>query len=102
MGYGRVQRADMKENPANKIKDTMWYFLMDGAQKGNVQSLKEYVYDLIKITTQKDAGQRKLKENIPWDELDMTLMSIAIEATALVLSGRLDGLEKGDESEWAV
>lgn len=26
----------------------------------------------------------------------MTLMSIVIEATALVLSGRLDGLEEGD------
>lgn len=62
----------MKENPANIIKDTMWHFLMDGAQKGNVQSLKEYVYDLIKVTTQKDAGQRKSKGNIPWEELDMT------------------------------
>lgn len=89
----------MKENPANKIKDTMWYFLMDGAQKGNVQSLKEYVYDLIQMTTQKTAGQNakfRAKGHINWDELDMTLMSIVIEATALVLSGRLDGLEEGD------
>lgn len=89
----------MKENPANKIKDTMWYFLMDGAQKGNIQSLKEYVYDLIQMTTQKTAGQNakfQAKGHINWDGLDMTLMSIVIEATALVLSGRLDGLEKGD------
>lgn len=92
----------MKENPANKIKDTMWYFLMDGAQKGNVQSLKEYVYDLIQMTTQKSAGQNKklqAKGHIDWEELDMTLMSIVIEATALVLSGRLDGLEKGDGAD---
>lgn len=92
----------MKENPANIIKDTMWYFLMDGAQKGNVQSLKEYVYDLIKMTTQKDAGKRKSKGNIPWEELDMTLMSIVIEATALVLSGRLDDIEQECHKESGV
>lgn len=84
----------MKQNPANAIKDTMWKFLMDKGQKENIPALKEYVYDLIKMTTQKTAGQRKeVKDNISWDELDMTLMSIAIEATALVLSGRLDELE---------
>ena len=84
----------MKENPANTIKDTMWYFLMDGAQQGDVETLKEYVYDLIRMTTQKSAGQNKkwqAKRHINWDELDMTLMSIVIEATALVLSGKLDG-----------
>lgn len=76
----------------------MWHFLMDGAQKGDVQRLKEYVYDLIGMTTQKTAGQRRTAKNdINWDELDMTMMSIVIEATALVLSGRLDGLEKEDE-----
>lgn len=83
----------MKENPANKIKDVMWRFLMDKGQEANVQALKEYVYDLIKMTTQKDAGQRKTRDNISWDELDMTIMSIVIEATALVLSGELDKLE---------
>lgn len=80
----------MNKNPANQIKDTMWTFLMDHGQKSNIPALKEYVYDLIKMTTQKDAGQRKSKHNISWDELDMTLMSIVIEATALVLSGDLD------------
>lgn len=85
----------MKQNPANAIKDTMWHFLMDGGQKADIQALKESVYDLIGMTTQKTAGQRKsAKKNIPWENLDMTLMSIAIEATALVLSGELDKLEK--------
>ena len=84
----------MKQNPANTIKDTMWKFLMDKGQKENIPALKEYVYDLIEMTTQKTAGQRsKTKNDINWDELDMTLMSIVIEATALVLSGRLDELE---------
>lgn len=85
----------MKKNPANNIKDTMWTFLMDYGQKANVQALKEYVYDLIQMTTQKTAGQEKhkAKDHINWDELDMTLMSIVIEATALVLSGKLDQIE---------
>lgn len=88
----------MKENPANAIKDTMWAFLMDKGQKSNIEALKEYVYDLIKMTTQKDAGQRKAKQNINWNELDMVMMSIVIEATALVLSGDLDKI-KGNLQE---
>ena len=83
----------MKENPANAIKDTMWKFLMDKGQKSNIPALKEYVYDLIQMTTQKTAGQREVKSHISWDELDMTIMNIVIEATALVLSGDLDKKE---------
>lgn len=84
----------MKQNPANAIKTTMWKFLMDKGQKENIPALKEYVFDLIEMTTQKTAGQRKeTKNDISWDELDMMLMSIVIEATALVLSGRLDESE---------
>lgn len=89
----------MKENPANAIKDTMWHFLMDKGQKANIPALKEYVYDLIQMATQKSAGQNpklQAKGHIPWEDLDMTLMSIVIEATALVLSGKLDKLESGD------
>ncbi len=69
---------------------------MDHGQKADIQSLKEYVYDLIQMTTQKTAGQPKYaaKGHIDWDDLDMTLMSIAIAATALVLSGELDKLEE--------
>lgn len=87
----------MKENPANQIKDMMWGFLMDKGQQADIQFLKGYVYDLIQMTTQKSAGQNKkfqAKGHIDWRELDMTIMSIVIEATALVLSGRLDELEK--------
>ncbi len=96
----------MKQNPANEtvnetvVKDMMWKFLMDGGQKENIPALKEYVYDLIKMTTQKSAGQNEklqAKGHIDWKELDMTLMSIVIEATCLVLSGKLDGLEDKPE-----
>ncbi len=85
----------MTVNPANAIKDTMWTFLMDKGQKVNIPALKGYVYDLIEMATQKTAGQEKYatKGHIDWSELDMTLMSIAIEATALVLSGELDKIE---------
>ena len=81
------------ENPANAIKDAMWFFLQDGHQEANIPALKEYVYDLIKATTQKDAGQRGKVSNINWNDLDMIVMSIVCEATALVLSGELDRLE---------
>lgn len=90
----------MNVNPANVIKDTMWDFLKDGKQKANIPALKEYVYDLIKMTMQKDAWQRGTAGSIPWEYLDMTLFSIVCEATALVLSGRLDELEdKENENE---
>lgn len=81
----------MKNNPANNIKDFMWKFLMDRGQKENPQHLKEAVYDLIQMTTQKTAGQREeRKKDIPFEHLDMIMMEIVIEATCLVLSGKLD------------
>lgn len=78
-------------NPADSLKDAMWHFLMTKGQKANIPTLKEYVYKLIAMTTQKTAGQKK---GISWNELDMLLMSIVIEATALVQSGVLDKIEE--------
>lgn len=89
----------MEKNPADALKDTMWSFLMTGGQKANIPALKEYVYDLIQLTTQKDAGQRGKAKNISFDELDMIKFSIVCEAVALVLSGKLDALENEDENE---
>ena len=87
----------MKNNPADKIKDNMWAFLMSGGQEANITALKEYVYHLIRMTTQKTAGQRRTAKNdIDWAELNMTMMSIVIEATALVLSGELEKLQKDE------
>lgn len=86
----------MMENPANAIKDAMWHFLQDGGQKENIPELKDAVYRLIQMTTQKTAGQGKYGKSthISWDTLDMEIMRIVCEATCLVLSGRLDELEK--------
>lgn len=85
----------MTENPANGIKDVMWRFLMDKGQKENIPALKASVYRLIQMTMQKTAGQsgHAKSTHISWDTLDMELMRIVVEATALVLSGRLDELE---------
>jgi len=68
---------------------------MDKGQKENIPELKAAVYRLIQMTTQKTAGQKN-PTHIKWETLDMELMRIVIEATALVLSGRLDELEKSE------
>ena len=81
--------GDETKNPANGIKDLMWSFLMDKGQKENIPELKAAVYRLIQMTTQKTAGQ---------ETLDMEIMRIVIEATALVLSGRLDELERSESN----
>lgn len=47
----------------------------------------------------KTAGQRKATAHISWETLDMEIMRIVIEATALVLSGRLDELENNVEKK---
>ena len=83
----------MNENSANGIKDLMWAFLMDRGQQENIPELKAAVYRLIRMTTQKTAGQQKAA-HISWETLDMEIMRIVIEATALVLSGKLDALEE--------
>lgn len=89
----------MMKNPANGIKDAMWHFLKDGQQKANIPELKEAVYRLIQMTTQKTAGQPGYGKatHISWDTLDMELFRIVCEATALVLSGELDKLEESEK-----
>lgn len=65
---------------------------MNYGQQSNISAMRKYVYDLIRATTQKTAGQKQYapKSYIDWDELDMLFMPIVIEATALVLSGGLE------------
>ena len=75
----------MKENPANAIKDS--------SHEANIEGLKDGVYSLIKMTTQKDSGQRGKAGHVPFYLLEMVKWQIIREATALVLSGELDKLE---------
>lgn len=85
-------------NPANDIKDSMWDFLKDGKQEANITALKNAVYTLIQMTTQKDAGQRKDSKGVPFEILDMVKWQIICEAVCLVLSGKLDELEGEHDS----
>ena len=52
----------MRGNPANVIKDTMWFFLQYKGQEANIPALKEYVYDLIQATIQKDLNRAERRE----------------------------------------
>ena len=62
--------------------------------------LKESVRDLCRMTMQRTAGQRKdRRSDIPFDNLDRLKWTILMEACLLVLSGKLDALEGGAESE---
>lgn len=74
------QIVSKKDKP---VFDLMWHFLMKGGQKGDFSELSARVHDLIRMTMQKDAGQRG--KGIDWNELAPTLWSIVIEATAYVL-----------------
>lgn len=85
-------------NPANELKDSMWDFLKDGKQEANITALKDAVYTLIQMTTQKDAGQRKDSKGVPFEILDMVKWQIICESVCLVLSGKLDGLEEEHDS----
>lgn len=85
-------------NPANDLKDSMWDFLKDGKQEANITALKDAVYTLIQMTTQKDAGQRKDSKGVPFEILDMVKWQIICESVCLVLSGKLDGLEEEHDS----
>lgn len=83
------------ENPANSIKDSMWDFLKDGHQVADIKALKDSVYNLIQMTTQKTAGQRANQPNhISFEVLELLKWQIICEAVALVLSGELDKLEE--------
>ena len=91
----------MKNNPANEIKDNMWDFLKDGSYKdASVKQLKESVYDLIGMTTQKGGGTHpgQFGRMIPFEMLDLVKWSIICEAVALVLSGKLDELEERENN----
>lgn len=93
----------MMRCPANDVadptKDMMWFFLMQGGQRANIPALKEAVNDLCHATMQKNAGQEPYakKTDINWSrDMDSIMWRIVMEATALVLSGKLDELEDAE------
>ena len=89
----------IEEALANGIKDTMWMCFWKGEQKANLEELEDSCKQLIRMATQKNAGQRGQATCIDWKSLDMELMRIAIEATCLVLDDRFEELKQEWESE---
>ena len=82
---------------SNGVKDAMWSMFWREKQRANLPELEESVKRLIRMATQKNAGQRGDSTCIDWSTLDMEFMRIAIEATALVLDDRFQELKE----EWA-
>jgi hypothetical protein len=78
----------------NGPKDMMWRFLMEGGQMANVDALEASVHRLIRMAIQKNAGQREGATCIDWNNLDMELTIIAIEATSLVLDDRFNKVKE--------
>lgn len=66
-------------------KDAMWSMFWVARERRNTnadeESLKENVARLIRMTAQKDAGQRRQAKNVDWNALAPTLMNIALRAT---------------------
>ena len=90
---------NMEQALSKGIKDTMWAMFWKGKQKANLPELEEAVKRLIRMTTQKNAGQRKDATCIDWSTLDMEFMRIAIEAAAFVLDDRFEKLKEEWEND---
>lgn len=77
------------------LKDTMWamFWMRQENDAANTEAdkavLKENVARLIRLATQKNAGQRRAKDCLDWDSIDTTIMGIVCAATSLCLSGAL-------------
>ena len=56
--------AKVEQALQNGIKDTMWAMFWKGKQKANLPELEDAVKRLIRMTTQKNAGQRKDRHGV--------------------------------------
>ena len=86
--------------PARLTPDMLAH-LKPGGHEPNIQALKQAVHRLCLAATQKSAGQRpgdNPDNSVNWQspEIDMMHLIILSEAVALVLSGKLDGLEASE------
>ena len=74
-------------------QSAMWSMFWLKAAAGDVgtendrAALKESVARLIRMTTQKTAGQRMASGHIDWNCLEHTIMNIVCCATSLALAG---------------
>ena len=93
-------------NWRNGLKDGMWsmFWVQQNLSPSDTERdksvLKENVARLIRLTTQKNAGQRGVKDCLDWNSLDTTLMMIACSATSLCLSGVLGDMPDTIEGDF--
>lgn len=85
-------------------KTAMWSMFWlehqnDPDKKADTELLKESVARLIRMTTQKTAGQRGKATDISFDLIDPTIMTIVCEATLLCLSGALGKMPEKIEAD---
>ena len=80
------------------------FWVKQNVDPGDIEAdkaaLKENVARLIRMTTQKNAGQRGAKDSLDWKSLDTTLMMIACTATSLCLSGALGEMPETIEGDF--
>ena len=80
------------------------FWVKQNVDPGDIEAdkaaLKENVARLIRMTTQKNAGQRGAKDSLDWKSLDTTLMMIACAATSLCLSGALGEMPETIEGDF--
>ena len=88
------------------MKDAMWsvFWIQQNSGKECTESdkiaLKESVARLIRMATQKTAGQRKARFGVDWNAMEHTMLSIVLAATSLCLHGEFgempDTIEEAD------
>lgn len=77
------------------MRDTMWamFWLGQSCGKENLEAdreaLKENVCRMMRMATQKTAGQRRSKDHIDWNCLEHTMLAICCAATSLCLAGEM-------------
>ena len=82
-----MSKIDWKKD----MKDTMWamFWLQQNAGKDSTEAdktaLKGNVARLIRMATQKTAGQRKAKSDVDWNAMEHTMLTIVLAATSLCL-----------------
>ena len=93
-----------KEELEKTVQATMWAMFRPGNQKANLESLEESCQMLMRMASQKTAGQREKgsgldPKDLNWDNLYMVYNLIAIEACCLVLDPRFGELKRAWEGE---
>lgn len=86
----------------NMACNMLWDIARSGIKVPNVQGLKESIYDMAQMMTQKGMGNRKdsKKSWINADEdLEPVILNIVMECAALVFTGQIDTLESMAKTE---